>query len=113
MTGMEKLDRIQELLNKGDLFRTYKDCEEIADLRKGLKVSDFFIWLASKGDESCMEKKLFRMMGTDAGNCTASWNTMLEEAINGGYVKRQTVRDHGKYSTWISLTRKGRKTIGI
>lgn len=113
MTGVEKLCRIQSILTKSDLFRTYKDEEEIVELRKDIKVSDFFKWLSSSGDDMCKEEKLLKLMGADDGNCTARWNTKLEAAIENGYVKRQTVKSYGRYTKWISLTSKGRKLIGI
>ena len=112
MTGIEKLDRIAELLNKGDLFRTWRDNDEIVELRQAIKVSDFFTWLmARESREYCTETVFNKYMGTDAGNYTATWNTKLNAAIEAGYVKRWTTRNHGRNITWVSLAAKGKKLI--
>lgn len=114
MTGVEKLDRIAELMNKGDLFRTWRDNDEIVELRQTIKVSDFFVWLmARESREYCSETTFNKYMGTDAGNCTAAWNTKLNAAIDAGFVKRQTTRNHGHYITWVMLTTKGKKALNI
>lgn len=112
MTGIEKLDRVAELLNKGDLSRTWRDNEEIIELRHTIKVSDFFVWLmARESRDYCSEATFNKYMGTDAGNSTAVWNTKLYTAIDAGFVKRQTTRNHGRYIKWVMLTAKGKKAL--
>ena len=114
MTGIERLDKIAELLNKNSLFRTWEDCERIVDLQKCIKVSDFFLWLmARESRDYCTETTFNKYMGTDAANCTCSWNTKLAAAVDGGYVKTWTVKNHGRYVKWVSLTQKGKKLLHV
>ena len=109
MTGIEKIDRINKILESAGKFPglTYTDCEEIRELREGIKVSDWFKWL---GDTESGLEKFYKVFGfeTDAGG---RYNKKLQDSVDGGYVKMYQVRQYGRYFNRIKLTAKGKKLI--
>lgn len=109
MTGVEKLERIESILKKAGKFPglNWMEADEIKELRKDIKVSDWFIF--SGEDETSIEK-FYKYMGVNV--CYDSrMNPKLEAAIEAGYVRRYQTRDYGRYFTWIKLTAKGKKLI--
>ena len=108
MTGVEKLERIELIFKSAGQFGIgWKEADEIIELRKGIKVSDWFKWIGE--DDSGLEK-FYKYMGFD-NTPGGRWNQNLQDAISGGYVKMYDYRQYGKFFYRIKLTAKGKKLL--
>lgn len=108
MKGFEKVARIEELTKVPMI--TFKEANEIAELRQGLKVSDFFYWLRNvKQEFRCSPDCFYKLMGSDTKGFKSS--ARLQAAIEAGFVKSYSVRKYSMDIRYIELTRKGEQVM--
>ena len=111
MTPIERLSRMDELLNNSLVFG-YREAAEFAELRKGIKITDFFRWMEHKKEQyRCSPDYLYKYLGATILDRDCRLNPALEAAIKGGYVTRYQQKKFGRYFTYVELTKKGRKLI--
>jgi hypothetical protein len=105
MTAQEKVREIDELLKKQ--FTTREECERIADLRDGLKVSDLF-----KAND--MADFTYDWAQRILGYRTVCGSTIcdkLEEAAKAGYIKFYQVRRYSQFRMYCALTAKAKALL--
>lgn len=105
MAAQEKVKEIEELLKKQ--FKTREECERIAELRDGLKVSDLF---KAKDMMDFPYDWAEKIMGFEViyGMKLCS---KLENAIKAGYIKTYQVRRYGQLRTYCALTAKAKALL--
>lgn len=109
MTATEKLDRIKVLTDKAKTVfgMTWQEADEIEELRKGLKVSDWFLWIGeTEGSLECF----YKIMGFET-RPLGRWHQGLQDAINSGYVTTYDYKQHGRYHWMVKLTRTGKRLL--
>lgn len=110
MTGVEKLGQIDEIMKSAGQFGLgWKEAEMIQELRKDIKVSDWFIW---SGEADTSLEKFYKMMGFD-NHPLGRINQKLNQAIDQGFVKMYDYKQHGRYFWRIKLTAKGKKLLHV
>lgn len=108
MTGIEKIERILEIKKSArGIGLTYKDADEITELRNGLKVSDWFRYL--EDDDTGIEP-FYDVFGFTT-TYSAKTNKQLEKAIADGYVRMYQTKRYGMWITRIALTTKGKELM--
>ena len=112
MTGVEKIKRIDEILEnaKKHLGLKYWEADEIQELRKGIKVSDLFIFLDA---DECSIDKFYKYFPDESPSREGRRNSKLDAAVSAGYVRYFDYSRYGRIHFRIKLTAKGKKLLNL